>query len=276
MESLIQKATGIPSYNEYCYNLKKHLANYKETVLNIKGNGIWKNNGKEYPHILPESQYSKNLIDAGFQVKLCQLTKSKHCDFHHLNSSQALAINLFGPMKIKNDYSLIFNQNDSIPNIKEGATSEFEHKETDGTKFDFYINNTGQNIYFEVKYSESHLATKSKAKANSKRWKAYYEKPMNAIIKEPSKSKEYFFQQYQLWRNIIRVANNDDLSVFVIPAIRADFKKAIDEAIEKIRPEYQSRIKTILIDDICDRCEKDNRFRTHYSELRRKYIFQFS
>ena len=101
MESLIQKATGIPSYNEYCYNLKKHLANYKETVLNIKGNGIWKNNGKEYPHILPESQYSKNLIDAGFQVKLCQLTKSKHCDFHHLNSSQALAINLFGPMKIK-------------------------------------------------------------------------------------------------------------------------------------------------------------------------------
>lgn len=99
---------------------------------------------------------------------------------------------------------------------------------------------------------------------------------MNAIIKEPSKSKEYFFQQYQLWRNIIRVANNDDLSVFVIPAIRADFKKVIDEAIEKIRPEYQSRIKTILIDDICDRCEKDNRFRTHYSELRRKYIFQFS
>lgn len=180
------------------------------------------------------------------------------------------------PNEDKNDYSLIFNQNDSIPNIKEGATSEFEHKETDGTKFDFYINNTGQNIYFEVKYSESHLATKSKAKANSKRWKAYYEKPMNAIIKEPSKSKEYFFQQYQLWRNIIRVANNDDLSVFVIPAIRADFKKVIDEAIEKIRPEYQSRIKTILIDDICDRCEKDNRFRTHYSELRRKYIFQFS
>ena len=61
---------------------------------------------------------------------------------------------------------------------------------------------------------------------------------------------------------------------------RLRFIEVFEDIIEKLQNNELSLFyldaQTILIDDICDRCEKDNRFRTHYSELRRKYIFQFS
>ena len=40
-------------------NVKKHLSQYREKTLNIKQCGIYKENGKPYEHILPDSDWKK-------------------------------------------------------------------------------------------------------------------------------------------------------------------------------------------------------------------------
>jgi hypothetical protein len=263
------------SYQEI---IKERLTFYKENVLGIKEQGIWKNNGKPYSHILPEQQCMKNLIDAGFHDELCSMAlylgDKLHSGFHHLTSSQALAINLFGPMKVANDFSLICDKNKVNLGIKNADTCKFEHAETDSTNFDFYIElDTRRKFYFEVKYSEATIATKSGSKHNDERWKEYFKAPMNTILKDSTDAYKLFFSQYQLWRNIIRVANDDSVTAFVFLATRKNLESEVQGASDKVKPEYANRIKIIHIDDICTRGEQDSRFSKHYAEFRRKYIF---
>lgn len=262
------------SYQEI---IKKHLSSYKENTLGIKEMGEWKNNGKRYSHILPEQQCMKNLIDAGFHEELCSMAlylgDKLHSGFHHLTSSQALAINLFGPMKAINDFSLICDKNKVNLVLKIADTCKFEHTEKDSTNFDFYIESEAKKYYFEVKYSEKTIATKSGSKHNDERWEEYFKVPMTTILKGSQDASKLFFSQYQLWRNIIRVANNDTVTTFVFLTARKDLETEVKEAIDKVKPEYANRIRIIHIDDICANGEKDSRFSKHYAEFRRKYIF---
>jgi len=196
-----------------------------------------------------------------------------HSGFHHMTSSQALAINLFGPMKAMNDFSLIWDKDNISLDLKEATMCKFEHIEKDITNFDFFIEDNGRKLYFEVKYSEVTIATKSCSKHNDERWEAFFKTPMTAILKDYTNAYALFFSQYQLWRNIIRVVNDNSVTAFVFLAAREDLESEVQGAINKIKPEYARRIKIIHIDDICTRGEQDRRFSKHYTEFRRKYIF---
>ena len=75
-----------------------HLANYKLAALNIKGDGIFRYRGKNIPksHILPKSMYTFNILEE-YRSQFFSSTYGNiklHQFFHHLNSSQALCINL--------------------------------------------------------------------------------------------------------------------------------------------------------------------------------------
>ena len=248
--------------------IKRHLSEYKLRVLKINENGMW--NNKQYAHILPTNLSLKNLIDKGYYKGLCDIANTiKRHDFHHLTSSQALAINLFGPMHAEKDFSIL--EENGIE-ISKDTDSQFEYKEPDGTTFDFYIRNGEQNIYLEVKYTEKTIATKSKANEDESRWSQYYESPMTRILKDNTCAEKLFFSQYQLWRNIVRTSNDNDIVVFVFPATRKDLEAEVVSAIEKVRPEYADRIKIIHIDAICKSGENHDKFSCHYAEFRNKYL----
>ena len=257
--------------------IKEHLAEYKLYVLGISNNGIWKQNNKQYPHILPEGQSLMNLIPGDYYKGLCEITYNikLHRDFHHLNSSQALTINLFGPMQLEKDFSILHDNGIEVSN---NTASLFEYEQPDGTVFDFYINNGVKNIYFEVKYTEETFGTKSKSKNNDSRWTELYDPTrdsyktsMDKILKDNTKAKDLFFSQYQLWRNIVRISNNDTV-VFVFPASRKDLEAEVNSAIEKVKPEYANSIKILHIDDICKSGENHDKLSSHYAKFREKYL----
>ncbi|SMG62878.1 hypothetical protein BMETH_1344_0 [methanotrophic bacterial endosymbiont of Bathymodiolus sp.] len=83
-----------------------------------------------------------------------------HKYYHHLNSSEALCINLFFPLIVEDKLSLILELL-GIPKqpIKEACFEKESDVETGSgrkTNFDFYIclaDNT--TIYFEIKYTEA-------------------------------------------------------------------------------------------------------------------------
>ena len=251
--------------------IKEHLAYYKLNVLEIYEKGIWKQNGQHYDHILPAHLYLKNLINKSYYEKLCEIANKikLHRDFHHLNSSQALTVNLFGPMQAVKDFSILQNNGIEISNY---IDSKFEYEEPDGTAFDFYIKNQMQNIYFEVKYTEKTIATESKSKNDESQWSQYYETPMTSILKNSTNVKRLFFSQYQLWRNIVRIYNNNDIVVFVFPTVRNDLEAEVVSAIDKVKTEYADRIKIIHIDAICKSGENYDKFSNHYVEFRKKYL----
>ena len=82
----------------YVERLKRHLAAYKRDVLGVAEDGIWSRNGRAYPHILPAAQRDLNLLAplrAEMRAFLAATpTFRYHMDFHHLNSSQAMCLNL--------------------------------------------------------------------------------------------------------------------------------------------------------------------------------------
>ena len=88
----------------------QHLAEYKRNDLGITINGIWKKNGKEYAHILPEDQQDKNLIQSKYYDELLRLIEypsiKLHKDFHHLNCLLHIFLSRFYAFD-KNGYQFV-------------------------------------------------------------------------------------------------------------------------------------------------------------------------
>ncbi|HEX4051161.1 MAG TPA: hypothetical protein VHY19_09805 [Steroidobacteraceae bacterium] len=89
-----------PDYSEA---ILKHLAEYKRTSLGIEEDGcfFYKTGKKLCPHILPTKHEWLNLLPL-FAISIREYLKRRpdirmHRYFHHLNSSQAFAFNLFLP-----------------------------------------------------------------------------------------------------------------------------------------------------------------------------------
>ena len=70
---------------------------------------------------------------------------------------------------------------------------------------------------------------------------------MTRILKDNTYAEKLFFSQYQLWRNIVRTSNDNDIVVFVFPTTRKDLEAEVVSAIEKVRPEVQERVSSKFV-----------------------------
>ena len=91
--------------------VKENLCNYKHHKLQIKKPGIYNYRGDElkYDHILPKDLKHLNVIkhyrSDFFNSDLSKISYHKY--FHHLNSSQALCVNLFFPLIVSDETRII-------------------------------------------------------------------------------------------------------------------------------------------------------------------------
>ena len=196
--------------------------------------------------------------------------------FNHLNSSQAMCLNLFGPLVP--DHLDFLNSLFSV-DLKDSVRSEFEfidERMNDGTNFDFLIETQKQErLYCEIKYTEATIHTRCGATDPEERWKRIYSKPMGVILQDKNNiAVDVFCKQYQLWRNICRVANNDSEVYFVFPAFRENLKRQVEAAKQLLKPEFQDKVHVLSVDDICNTLMAcgDNRYKEHYEEFKRKYL----
>ncbi len=148
-----------------------HLTQYKINVLGIQDSGLFHYRGIPLPvsHILPTGHHESNLLEAyrhqffvWHKAQLLDPAGSKiklHQFFHHLNSSQALCINLFYPLILEKALPLFLQ----FMGLKAGGDlkSEFEkaspiEETARRTSFDFYIEDENSHqIFVEVKYTEN-------------------------------------------------------------------------------------------------------------------------
>lgn len=252
------------------YLILQHLTEYKSKVLNIDENGLYKN--REYTHILPKEKKELNLINTSFKkdmkIFLKTLKNNIHPCFHHLNSSQALTLNLFVPLVVTDQLEKVL----SMINVTDTVlTSKFEHVEDyiEETNFDFYIEGENNKYFFEVKYTEANFApVKKKDEEHIKKFEKIYKPRLERFSKIDEKE---FFKNYQIWRNLIYVDRG--IVVFVFPAYRIGLERAIIKAISSMTM-FQDRVRIIHIEDLCEVLENDESemIKAHYQEFRRKYL----
>lgn len=187
--------------------LKRQLDVYRRDTLNISEEGVWSRNGLAYGHILPKLKEQFNILEPFRQEIYASVIErgdfKPHQFFHHLNSSQAFALNLFWPFYLRSPQALAAAFScDAVIDLK------LEHVEdqAEGTNVDVIWRTTAVSIYCEVKLSESDFGTAADDCAHRYKLGKTYVPDLTGQVDEARLEPKEFFASYQVFRNLWLVA----------------------------------------------------------------------
>ena len=260
--------------------LKDHLSNYKVTQLGVSDDGIWKGNGKSYSHILPECHKRLNILEtireqfwaylqSNLQLKL-------HMDFHHLNSSQAMCFNLFFPF---------FGLPDSDPTPLLAALGlpaedvdawefEFIPDPAEGTNFDFWIHlGSDSEVFFEIKLSESAFGSCKPDESHKQKREGFYRDRLKHKCSLEALEDDFFFENYQLLRNLSYVDRHKDHSLIVLlPKENKSLTPGEDRFRSVLLPEVKPFVKIVYMESLLDQLRMDC---SQYPDLINEHLDHF-
>ena len=216
-----------------------HLATHKRLDLAVLENGI--HGSREYAHILPRSHERLNILSR-YRESFYSSHYAKikfHRYFHHLNSSQALCINLFYPLIAENQLRLITQLLEipatTVPIPTFEKVSELENGQR-RTNFDFHLRYAeGQEVYFELKYTERQFGTaRDDAEHRDKFAKTYL--PLlerSPYLVNACRERAFFLKRYQVLRNLVHLGPHSQV-VFVVPSTTFPIATELAESIRHL------------------------------------------
>jgi hypothetical protein len=270
------------SYRE---QLLKHLGDYKTQVLGVYEDGVWRKNGRHYPHILPEALKKLNILEGIRKSFWCDFNRrrfgSLHPDFHHLNSSQAMCFNLFYPfVASSNLYTDVLFQSMgcSVSHVQEWKF-EYIANTNENTHFDFYmLLENGTELFFEVKLSESGFGGGKKNLRRDAKLETIYAPMLNGKVKACYLDPEVFFVHYQLFRNISYITL-DGRSVFflVIPRSNPSISNEVCLLDDMLEPQVRDHVRIIWLEGLIAEMRSsahENALIAHLDAFDRKYLLK--
>ncbi|WP_373483956.1 hypothetical protein [Acetobacterium sp.] len=268
----------------------EHLSTYKNEVLGISNNGMWKNNRFQYSHILPENLKELNFLPMTSPIEAVHTAPniSFHSGAHHLNSSQIMCINFFAPLLrdaeglsilkeiIKKETLIKFTDEATI--VK--ACFEYEPDEKEGTNFDFYMElSTGERILFEIKYTESGFGSIHKDKNNPNKyddkWEKHYDQQTNKSLYLKGISKEDFYKNYQIWRNVSYIVNDSDYVVFLFSYLNNSHVQEIQKTVGFSKKQKYANVSSLCWYSFIRTAlalTKDSKYYFHFHLFKEKYL----
>jgi len=272
------------SYNDF----KKSVLGHLEQFLPKEGKPGFFNGKGPYPHIVEvpgKSQMEvieRILLSDGLE-DVAELRKPQRYA-HHLNSSQVVCYEFFRPLLSSQEGKLVVKDEEIQRVLKVmgipgeafvGATAEFEKEfdDREGTNFDFYLEspNGESHVYVEVKYTEQGFGTCEDNKSHRNKFRNTYLSLIEGSICLNKKAKSMLTtsgfpimrKHYQLFRNILRVKNENDYVVFLYPKANtiADYQ-FIHFKEEFISKEMSSHVLGVHWEDLT--ASMNRRFREKY------------
>jgi len=208
----------------YQIALKKHLAQYKVNRLGVRQAGVYRKTGRAYQHLLPNDLRYLNVLEsirAEFREYLRHSPAIRlHPDFHHLNSSQALAFNLFYPfLSAGGEAARFVIQALGLKGDIQEWHFEYVPDPEEGTNVDVaWQNSDGAWAFCEVKLSESEFGNAKPDQRHERKLREIYSPRLRGIVDEGLLEFNEFCRHYQLLRNISLLATHADSHVvFLIP-----------------------------------------------------------
>ena len=246
----------ISSMNDYKTTLLAHLATYKRQSLGVHDDGVWSRNNRPYPHILPSEKADLNLV-SGVRAIWAANPKTtrvkRHRDFHHLNSSQAFAINLFFPLLHDRDVHALLLR---TLGIAAGAVEDWNFEviidRVELTNFDVVLQLEGQRrVFIEVKLTESEFGSVSDSDTQRRRREAIYLPRLAAKVTASALEVPGFFKMYQLLRNASYAAADRDQVMFIMPRQNRAVASAAERfTSEVVSEDYRPMIRTVFAEDL--------------------------
>lgn len=274
----------------YAARLKAHLAHYKRERLGVNADGVavrWK---RSYPHILPEPLRRLAILET-IRAEFWQYGEERelgrpearirlHRDFHHLNSSQALAFNLFFPFFRGGDEAAkVLLAALRLPTHAIAAWC-FEHvaDHNEGTAFDFFLRSAdGPRVYFEVKLSESAFGACKANEARRRKLEEIYRPRLVGKVDRELLTEGGFFANYQLLRNLSYVdPEREDRLVLLIPRANEALRRETDSVLERVLSPARAYVQRVWLEDLFDALgaaqPSDPLLEAHVHLLREKYL----
>ncbi|MCB1204416.1 MAG: hypothetical protein KDN18_09165 [Verrucomicrobiae bacterium] len=269
--------------------MREWLGIYREQVLKLPDSGVWRN--RPYPHILSAADLAKglNLLE-GIRPAFEAYAESKHIrlhrDFGHLNSSQALAFNLFFPLLPRSESNLPWAAPQRIaetlgfPTLTHAAFERIINQE-ERTNLDWWGEmEDGGQIFCEVKFTESGFGmASSKATNYGTRRDEIYRPMLEGVIKPGLLDDLLWFRaHYQILRNLAHLAvgphPDRNRVLFVLPA-RSPAYGHLNEFLDlHLEPAMSERVIVkgleAWTEELATSATSEEE-RKHWREFRRKY-----
>lgn len=270
----------------YQERLKKHLADYKRRHLGINESGDFLYRGREVrqDHILPLAEAHRNLLDEAEprgRAFLAEYPHKRHRYFHHLNSSQAFAFNLFFPyfyggpeaasalLRALGQKGVFAKcEPEAVPVLDEGSNHDM-----------VWITEDGLQTFCEVKLSETDFGKAADDVRHRTKLRDTYGPALVAHLEPGRLETVAFFDAYQFNRNLWHSVSEDrNRLIFLLPRENAVLWSLLQEVLLGVRPRTRERISVVAIEDVIaklcldDRCPKN--LRGYANKLKQKYLIE--
>jgi len=269
----------------YQRTLKAHLAAFKVRELAIEDPGIFRYRDRDVPcdHILPWQHSERNLTDLARPLVQTYERKDpglkRHRYFHHLNSSQAFAFNLFfpyfsGPESGASALLRALGQAAELMSwIPEAIPDKAEASNIDA----IWRTSDGCTTFCEVKLSETGFG---KAVADERRLRKLAEKYQPVLknhVEPQALSPEVFFESYQFMRNVWHMIHDPANSlVFLLPRGNRGLWTALQHLMPLVVESTRNRIRAVAVEDLLRDLSNDaacpEYLRAYAGELGTKYV----
>ncbi|MGB8297623.1 MAG: hypothetical protein WCG85_19555 [Polyangia bacterium] len=274
---------------EYRARLLAHLIRYKYSVLRIREPGTFQYRGRAVPkeHVLPRAKKWANLLGLAQPLVKAHLAANGevrlHRYFHHLNSSQAFAFNLFfpffgGPKAGSSSLLRALGQAppleswepESIPDKDEGTNLDAKWQLADGTV-----------VMCEVKLSEADFGRASTDEKHRRKLEVIYRRPLSGHVDGRMLQEPEFFRAYQFLRNVwhIILLPGSKL-VFLLPRANTRLWDKLTVALAALHPSTRERVAAVAIEDVLAYLRSDAQcpaaLREYAGDLEAKYVVEAS
>jgi hypothetical protein len=263
--------------------LKKHLVEYKANRLGIREAGVYRKTGRAYQHILPSNLRYLNLLES-IRAEFRDYLRHKHevrlhPDFHHLNSSQALAFNLFFPFLSAGGEAarLIGEALGPGGDVREWHF-EYVPDPDEGTNVDVAWRNSKKNWTFcEVKLSEGEFGSAKPDQRHEKKLREIYSPRLQGLVDEGLLEFGEFCRHYQLLRNISLLGTHPDSNVvFLIPEQNGALIPALKAVIGSLAASVQHRVHVSYLEKVLASLKNhrtlDPELKLYAAQLEEKYV----
>ena len=269
----------------YQDQLLAHLTTYKQNVLGIQELGVFKYRGRDVlrDHILPVAHADLNLLPHARGLAPAYLSANpgvvRHRYFHHLNSSQAFAFNLFLPFfsGTPGDSARLLRALGQNAQLATWQLEAVPHP-VEGTNLDaLWVTDDGITTICEVKLSEAEFGKAKDDRRHRAKLAQIYQPVLSGRVHSALLAIPAFLDAYQILRNIWHLARLEHgRLVFLLPRANVRPWEAVTRVVAQVDPGLRSRIAVVAIEDALAALAASNlstsRLSEHANDLIAKYL----
>lgn len=236
--------------------LCRHLTDYKTRRLGVRESGVFRHKGREvrHGHILPKELRWLNILEP-CRAEVREFVEGRndlklHKYFHHLNSSQAFALNLFFPF-FQGEHSACLLQAMGLTGEAEIWHPEHVVAANEETSVDVSWRDTsGVWTYCEVKLSEAKFGAAKDDQRHRDKLAEIYHPILSACCPSELLEPRAFFANYQVLRNLWLAARQPGASVvFLLPRRNDRLWSLLNRVMAKVCAELSQRVYLVAIED---------------------------